>query len=49
MHNNAQGQQNKQRKVEEVEKDFKGSDFCLDICYPLTLSDFKAAKNYCLL
>ena len=49
VHNNAQKQQNKQRKVEEVERDFQGSDFCLDICYLLTLSDLKGAKNYCLL
>ena len=49
MYNNAQEQQNKQRKVEEVEKDLKGSALCLDICYPLTLSDLKGAKNYCLI
>ena len=39
VNNNAQEQQNIQRKVQEVEKDLKGSAFCLDMCCLLTLFD----------
>ena len=48
-HQNAQEQQNKNRKVEEIAKDLLGTIFRLDVFYPLTLNDLKGSNRYCLL